>query len=191
MAAALARGFLAHDTGNRDEAIEAFATVDRYQFPDLDDGDIEIAATAFVDALWAKDDIELRHLSRGELDVEGLEEESYSPVKRELRKRAAVVGSDPGYAENKATAWQRHKVGGDYWTPFQRSQVYELRAALDDPSYPNKPRAGQSGPGPEPLRYVLAFELHDMKTEHHWRQGIDVMIPYFEKVLEVHNDESR
>jgi hypothetical protein len=190
MATALCRGFVAHDNGEREEAIEAFSTVDRNQFPKLDDGDVRLAATAFVDALWAKDDIEFRHLSEGEFDRDGIREASYSPVKRELRKRAAIVGADPRYAETKATAWRRHKAGGDYWTPFLRSQIYEVRAAIDEPEYPNKPRSGVSGPGPEPMRYMLAFELHDMRTEAHWKQGIDVMIPYFERILEEHRDES-
>lgn len=190
MATELARLFRAHDDGRREDAIEACLAVDELQFPTLDSDDVELAATAFVDALWAKDDIEFEYLHDGEIDREGLQEADYGRVSAKLRERAAIIGADPAYATTKAKAWRRHKAGGDYWTPFQQSQVYELRAALNDPTYPNKTRAGQSGPGPESVRYVLAFELHDMHTDHHWQQGVDVMVPYFRYILRNHADNS-
>lgn len=62
--------------------------------------------------------------------------------------------------------------------------MYEFRAAIGDPTYPRKGRGGRSGPGPEPMRYVLASELHDMNTKRHWEQGIEVLTPYFERILE-------
>lgn len=184
MAGELARGFRAHDRGFREKAVDAFAFVDEHQFAHLDEQEARLAATAFVDALWAKDEIEFQYLRNGELDADGLAEADYSPVREKLRRRAALLGADSDYAATKAEAWRHHKAGGDYWTPFQRSQVYELRAALGEPSYPDKPRAGQSGPGPEPLRYVLAFELHDMHTDDHWEQGERVLVPYFRYILE-------
>lgn len=186
MAEQLSAGFRAHDKGHREEAIEAFHAVDRHQFPDLNEEDTHLAATAFVDALWAKDEVEFQCLRDGALQIADLERADYSPVKQKLRQRASLVGADARYAATKAEAWREHKTGGDYWTPFGRSQVYELRAVLGDPEYPQKPRAGQSGLGPEAMRYVLAFELHDMHTERYWREGVSVMVPYYLKILESH-----
>jgi len=34
------------------------------------------------------------------------------------------------------------------------------------------------------MRYVLASELHDMNTKRHWEQGIELLVPYFERILE-------
>lgn len=190
MARQLSYGFKAHDKGMKQAAIDAFAAVDVRQFAHLDEGLARQAADAFVEALWAKDDLELTYMRGGGLDQEGLRRADYGPVRQKLRQRASLVGADPEYAVQKALAWKRHKTGGDYWTPFQRSQVYELRAALQDDSYPSKPRAGLAGPGPDAMRYALAFELHDMHTETHWEQGVQVMIPYFQRILEEHDDES-
>ena len=188
MAEQLSAGFRAHDKGHRTEAIEAFHAVDTYQFPDLDETDTHLAATAFVDALWAKDEVEFKCLRNGDLQVADLEQADYRPIKQKLRQRASLIGADSRYAATKAEAWRQHKTGGDYWTPFGQSQLYELRAALGDPNYPEKPRAGQSGLGPEAMRYVLAFELHDMHTERYWREGISVMVPYYVKILESHEE---
>ena len=187
----LARMFRSHDVGDRESAVEACRIIDERQFRSLDSEDAKLAARAFVDALWAKDDIELSQMRDGQIDPAGIRETDYAPVVAKLRQRAAILGLDHDYATTKALAWRRHKAGGDYWTPFQRSQVYEIRAALGDPAYPDKPRAGQSGPGPEPMRYALAFELHDMHTERHWQQGVEVMVPYFARILREHNNESR
>lgn len=185
----LSVGFRAHDKGLREEAIDAFHAVDALQFQYLDEEDVHLATTAFVDALWAKDEVEFRCLRDGELQTADVESADYSPVVQKLRQRASIIGADPRYAEKKAEAWRKHKSGGDYWTPFGWSQVYELRAALRDPDYPDKPRAGQSGPGPEPLRYVLAFELHDMHTEHRWREGVAAMVPYYETILRSYEND--
>ena len=183
MAEQLSVGFRAHDKGFRDEAIEAFGAVDELQFQYLDEEDVRLATTAFVDALWAKDEVEFECLRDGELKREAVADADYGPVTRKLRQRALIIGADSRYAEKKAEAWRRHKCGGDYWTPFGWSQVYELRAALRDPDYPHKPRAGRSGLGPEPLRYVLAFELHDMHADRCWSEGVTAMVPYFETIL--------
>ena len=165
-------------------AVEAFAAVDRRQFQYLSEAAVDLAASAFVDALRAKDEVEFGCLRDGALQRTAIENADYRRVTGKLRERAAIIGMDAQYAVEKTEAWRRHKAGGEYWTPFARSQVYELRAALSDPDYPHKPRGGQSGFGPEPFRYVLAFELHDMHTERHWREGIPVMVPYYEKILE-------
>lgn len=183
LAGQLARVGKAHDKGLYEEAIEACTFVDRHQFQYLDTEEARLAAKGFVDGLWEKDNVEFECLKHGEIDAEALAEADYSPVRGPLRQRAAVIGADPQYAVEKAKAWKRHKTGGDYWTPFLMSQVYELRSIFGD-RYPEKPRAGQSGPGPDPIRYLLAFELHDMKTETDWRQGIDAMVPYFAKILD-------
>jgi hypothetical protein len=188
MSESLAKVFRAHDNSNREDAIESLIEVDRRQFPTLDTDEVELASTAFVDALFAKDEIEFQQLTGGEIDATGLREADYSAALQKLRQRAVLIGADQQYAVEKVRAWRRHKVGGDYWTPFQQSQLYELRAALNDPEYPHKPRAGQSGPGPEAMRYALAFELHDMHTERHWLQGIRVMTPYFLRILSHHEE---
>lgn len=188
MAEQLSKGFKAHDVGKYEEAIDAFYEVDTLQFRHLDDDDAFLAAKAFVDALWAKDEIEFQCLRDGEIQVEDIKDADYSPVRQRLRQRASIIGADPRYAEKKAEAWRRHKCGGDYWTPYGWSQVYELRAALDDPLYPEKPRAGLSGLGPEALRYVLANELHDMHTEESWEEGLEVLVPYYLKILRSHTD---
>lgn len=186
LATALATMFQAHDRGDFGSAIELCEFIDTYQFPHLDEEAVAISARSFVGALRAKDRIEFAHLRGGDLDSRRLASADYSPVRTKLRTRASVIGADHRYADTKAEAWKRHKVGGDYWTPFMRSQLYELRAILRDPGYPNKPRAGRSGFGPEPVRYILAFELHDMKTPNHWSEGIQIMTPYFEKILTFH-----
>lgn len=179
----LAAGFQAHDRGSYSEAVEHFYTIDEYQFQSLEDDKLRLAATAFVEALKAKDEVEFQCLQHGDIQQEAIMAADYSPVRNKLRQRASIIRADSEYAIKKAEAWRRHKAGGNYWTPFGWSQVHELRAALQNPEYPLKPRAGKSGLGPEPLRYVLAFELHDMHTKRHWRQGIEVMVPYYENIL--------
>ncbi|MFC6973463.1 hypothetical protein ACFQL1_20015 [Halomicroarcula sp. GCM10025709] len=188
MAEHLAIVFRAHDNSNKEKAIEALQEIDKRQFPELSDDAVKLASEAFVNSLWEKDRIEFDHLKNGTIDRAGLRGADYSPAIQQLRQRATIIGADQRYAITKAEAWKQHKIGGDYWSPFQRSQVYELRAALDDPEYPDKPRAGQAGPGPEAMRYALAFELHDMHTERHWLQGVRVMTPYFTKILAHHED---
>ncbi len=188
MARQMCKGFVHHDRRNYDAAVEAFEFVDRLQFPHVESEDIHLAATAFVDALWAKDDVEIDHLRAGRLDRESLRGADWSPVRKEFRKRAALLGIEPEYATLKTDGWRQHKLGGDYWTPFQEAQILELRAALPEAEYPRKPKEGQSGPGPEALRYVLGVELHDMHTPHHWKQAEEAMTPYFEYVVSHHEN---
>lgn len=190
MARRICQGFLAHDRGDREGALEAFEFVDMLQFQHGDPTDIHLAADAFVDALWAKDDLELRYMRNGTLNEEGLADADWSPVRKKFRERAAALGIEQEYAKLKTEAWRRHKTGGDYWTLFQRAQLFELRAALQDPTYPRKPKEGQSGAGPEALRYALAVELHDMHTSRHWEQAEEAMIPYFEHVMTHHTNET-
>lgn len=188
MAEQVCRGFRFHDRRERERAVEAFAAVDRRQFDHLEATTARAAAAAYVDALWAKDEVEDSCTADGELDYDALAGADWSPVRAAFAKRAVLVGMDPRYAEASTLAWKRHKVGGDYARPMQRAQMYELRAALDDPGYPRKPHQGQSGFGPEAARYLLAVELHDMHTEGHWEQARDAMTPYFERIVRAHED---
>ena len=187
MAEQICLGFQAHDRKRRDEAIEAFGTVDALQFQHVDSETATHAATAYVEALWAKDDVEVDHMADGEIDDDDLAAADWESVREKFRERASIVGMDPRYAELSTTAWRNHKTGRDYWTTIQRAQVIELRAAMHDEEYPQKPRYGQSGFGPEAARYALAVELHDMHTDRHWQQAMDVMVPYFEAILEAHD----
>lgn len=189
MARKVCEGFLAHDRGDREAAVEAFEFVDALQFQDVESENVRLAAEGLVGALWAKDDLEVRHLRDGTLDREGLAEADWGPVRKRFRERAAALGIDQEYAELKTEAWRRHKTGGDYWTLFQRAQLLELRTALGDPSYPGKPKEGRSGFGPEALRYVLGVELHDMHTRRHWEQAADAMVPYFQRIVSQYTDE--
>lgn len=186
MAEQVCRGFRHHDRGNRDAAVEAFFAVDYRQFAHLDAAEARAAAEAYVDALWAKDRLEDRHRHAGGLDRDALAAADWGPVESAFRERAVHATIDPRYAERSTTAWLHHKTGRDYWTPMARAQVLELRAALQDPDYPQKPSDGLAGPGPEAMRYALAVELHDMHTEDHWSQAKAVMRPYYERVLEAH-----
>jgi hypothetical protein len=186
LAEQLCEGFVAHDERDRDRANDAFAEVDRGQFRHLDRTEARQAAVAYVDALWAKDRVEREHMVGGEIDRAALAEADWSPVASAFRRRAEIVGMDQRYATQSTVAWRNHKIGRDYWTPMRRAQMFELRAALQDPDYPEKPRYGQSGHGPEPARYALAVELHDMHTREHWKQAVETMQPYFETVLDAH-----
>jgi hypothetical protein len=183
----LGMGFVHHDERNRDAALEAFAAVDAFQFQHVSETTARRAATAYVDALWEKDDIEAACTDDGEYDREALEAADWSPVRESFARRADLVGTDPRYADRSTTAWRRHKTGGDYWTPMQRAQLYELRTALQDPDYPHKSRGGQSGCGPEPARYVLGVELHDTRR---FEEGLEAMTPYFERIAGAHGDWS-
>jgi hypothetical protein len=181
--------FLANDQGLKQQATVHCQNVDKLLFPHLTLEEVELASSAYVDALWEKDNIELECLQDGELNQENIKKADYSQVRKHLRTRASAIGADQRYAIEKTKAWRNHKAGGDYWTPYQNAQVHELRAALQNPNYPNKPKYGQSGPGPEPIRYVLAAELHDMHSEKYHEQAIEVLVPYFARILMSHNDE--
>ena len=172
-------GFVYHDKRKRGRAEDAFASVDQFQFRHVSEETAREAAVAYVDALWEKDRVEAECTADGSLDVEALAEADWSPVRDAFARRASLVGADPEYAELSTAAWRRHKIGGDYWTPMQRAQVRELRAALQDEEYPHKPRQGQSGPGPEAMRYALGVELHDTRR---FEEGQEIMTPYFERI---------
>ena len=190
MAKRVIEGFVAHDNGDYDGAVEAFYDVDRHQFPQLADDDIRLASIFYVDALFEKDEVEFQHLRGGGMDTDTLREADWTPVRKKFRMRAGVIGMDSRYALASTDAWRNHKVGGDYWGPIQEAQAIEIRAAIGDPDYPSKPKYGQSGYGPEPARYALAIELHDMHEARYVSQAVTVMEPYFEFILEHHYDES-
>ncbi|AWB27059.1 hypothetical protein [Halococcoides cellulosivorans] len=184
MARKICEGFQAHDRRNREAAIDAFAAVDRYQFDHLDAATAEQAATAYVDALWAKDSVE-DTIAGETVDPDALVDADWTPVERAFQRRAEVAGIDSAYAELSTIAWRNHKIGGDYWTPMMRAQAHEVQTALQAP-YPDKPRHGQSGFGPTATRYLLAVELHDMRSDHHWRLAHDVMVGYYDRILRSH-----
>lgn len=96
MAEQLGRGFLRHDQRKRDEAVEAFGNVDALQFPHLDERTAREAATAYVDALWAKDATEGACRVDGEIDPERLAAADWSDVEAAFARRAEVAGIDPG-----------------------------------------------------------------------------------------------
>jgi len=187
IAVRLGLGFMHHDERNRERAIEAFAEVDRFQFRHVSPETARKASVAYVDALWAKDDVEESCTVGDEIDRDALDDADWTPVRSAFERRASLVGIDPEYADLSTVGWRRHKTGGDYGTPLKRAQMYELRAALQDPEYPHKPRYGQSGFGPEAVRYELGVELHDMRK---YEQGVEAMTPYFERIQESHRERS-
>jgi hypothetical protein len=181
----LCKGFIHHDRRERQKSVEAFAAVDRLQFAHLDETVARRAAEGYVDALWVKDEIEESCRVDGELDPEALRAADWSEMTAAFERRADAAGIDPRYAELTTQAWIDHKLGGDYWTPMMHAQMLELRAALQDPTYPDKPRHGRGGFGPEPARYALGNELHDTRR---WEEAREVMTPYFERILDEHDD---
>ncbi|MFC4405374.1 hypothetical protein [Haloarchaeobius iranensis] len=183
LARQLCLGFKHHDDREREQAVEAFAAVDTVQFQHVSEETARRAAVAYVDALWAKDEVERACMVDGEIDDATLARADWSDVRAAFARRASLVDMDARYAEQSTVAWRRHKVGGDYWTPMKRAQLHEYRAALQEPDYPDKPRYGQSGYGPEPARYLLGVELHDTRE---WEQAQQVMTPYFERILQEH-----
>ncbi len=199
MARKVIEGMRRHDRRDREGAVEAFLAVDRRQFAHADEAATREAAVAYVDALWAKDEVERAHTEEGEINgtvrPEALAAADWSPVESALQRRATAVGIDPAYAELVTEAWREHKTGGDYWSPYMDAQRLELRAAIGDEQYPHKPRHGRHGPGPEPVRYVLAVELHDIfnptgrteetihSTERVARETVAAMRPYYERIL--------
>ncbi|MFB6083719.1 MAG: hypothetical protein ABEJ94_05690 [Halorientalis sp.] len=180
-------GFVAHDERDRMAAVKAFATVDDAQFQHVDGATARRAAVAYVNALWKKDEIEAAHETGEGFDREALDAADWGPVRENFAERARLLGIDEDYADLSTTAWRRHKTGGDYWTPIMHAQTLELRVAMGNPEYPDKPRYGQSGFGPEPTRYALAVELHDFRSADHVEQGTEVMTPYYEAILRAHD----
>lgn len=184
----LCQGFIHHDNKDRQEAIAAFAAVDRVQFSHLDEDEIRRAAEGYVDALWAKDDVEdgCRFEGNGAIDPAKIPESDWSPVQEAFERRAEAAGIDERYAALTTEAWIQHKTErGDYWTPTMHAQMLELRAVLQTDDYPAKPRSGQGGFGPEPTRYALGIEYHDARQ---WEKARDAMIPYFQFILDNKTD---
>lgn len=180
----LFEGYQCHDERDREGAIAAFTYVDDFQFDHLSTADARAAATALVDSLWAKDDVEGSSVRNGSVDCpDELAQADWSAVDDALRRRARIVGMDETYATQTVRGWKRHKVGGDYAVPLLEAQQLEVKAALRDDAYPEKDRAGQSGFGELPARYLVAVELHDVRSELSRRRIVEVMTPYFETIL--------
>jgi len=192
---ALAKGFVEHDQRNREGAVEAFQTVDEFQFPFLDTEKTTNAARAYVDALWTKDKIEDRtRCSNGLLDLTQLAAASYGPVEDAFARRAQITGADAGYATHKKEAWRQHKLGGDYWTHLLHGQKAEIRATLRDEEYPQKDRCGLPGFGTLPVLYLFGVELHDTVdtrseiADQTYAFGIDVLTSYFERIQQLYSN---
>lgn len=180
----LGRGFIEHDQRNRAEAVDAFAAADGQQFAHIDDTAVRDAAEAYVRALWRKDEIEDQCRVDGNIDPEQVAGADWSPVEDAFRERADIIGADARYATLSTQGWVEHKAGGDYWTPLMEAQQYEIQAAMQKRTYPEKPRSGTGGFGPEPARYVVGVELHDMRR---YEEAASVMLPYFEQILAAHD----
>lgn len=179
-AKSVCRGFYEHDQRNRQECINAFVKADRVQFSHMNESDILDASEALVDTLWKKDQVEDSCRVKGDIDSEKVAGADWSGVEDSFRRRADIIGADPRYATLSTEGWRQHKAGGDYWTPLMEAQMYEIQAALQDYDYPNKPRSGTSGFGPEPARYVVGVELHDTRR---YKEAVELMIPYFRYIL--------
>lgn len=184
LAESVCRGFVTHDRRDRDACVAAFFEVDRNQFAHLSEREAHAAATAYVDALWAKDAVEAPFVREdGTLDRERLDAADWGPVEECLERRAAIVGMDPEYARATTEGWRKHKTGGDYWTPHMTAQLHEVRVALDDPGYPHKRGSSPTGLGPLPARYLVCIELHDLKRDERWTEAVDVMHGYYADLL--------
>jgi len=185
MARKICTGFQHHDNGNYDEAVEDFTFVDTYQFPHLTEEEARACATAYVDALFAKDDIEDEYTDEnGDYKLYELRTADWSPVRDAFLRRAKIAGMDEAYAFYSTLAWRKHKVGGDYWSPMMNAQKIEFQCATGNQKYPEKPSDGEQGMGPDPARYLVGVELHDMHTEEDWKQAAVVMTPYFQNILD-------
>lgn len=189
MARELCAGFRYHDRGEREAAVESFAAVDRRQFAQVDDDAARTAARAYVDALWAKDDLEVDHMDGDRIDPDSIRDGDWGSVHDALVERAATADIDREYATATTRAWRNHKANRDYWTPMLRAQLLEYRAAVGDEGYPTKPSDGQEGFGAAPVRYLLGVELHDRHTREHWEEAIRVMQPYYRRILRAHRED--
>lgn len=190
LARKLRDGYRRHDSRDRAGAIVVFTHLDRCQFPHLSGAEARAAATALVDALWEKDAVEEPYVTDGVVEQPGaLAAADWSGVETALDRRAEAAGIDPAYATLTTTGWKRHKIGGDYATPILEAQRLEVEAALRTDTYPQKSRAGLSGFGELPARYLVAVELHDDRTPEAADRVIDVMTPYFETILEAQGED--
>lgn len=185
LARALFDAYRCHDARDRAGAIEGFAFVDVHQFPHLSEPDGHASATALVDALWEKDRVEEPYVTNGVVECpEAIARADWSGVEAALQRRARIIGMPVTYASWTTTAWIRHKSGGDYVLPVLKSARHEVQAALGTDTYPDKPRGGQSGFGELPTRYLVAVELHDLRTPQAGERIVEVLTPYFETILE-------
>lgn len=185
MALEVCKGYRAHDNRDRAAAIDSFAYVDDAQFDHLTSLEARDAATALVDALWAKDELETHFVTDGVVERSAeLSQADWIEVEAALCRRARIIGMDEAYGRLTTESWKQHKVGGQYSVPVLEAQRIEVRAALGDDQYPAKARAGRSGYGELPARYLVAVELHDDRSERAQRRIVDVMTPYFETILE-------
>ena len=185
LAVQVCKGYRAHDDRDRSTAIDSFAYVDDAQFEHLSTDEAREAATALVDALWAKDDVEESFVIDGVVERPAeLAQADWSAVEAALCRRARIVGMDETYGRLTTESWKQHKVGGEYSLPVLEAQRLEVGAAIGTDSYPSKDRAGRSGFGELPARYLVAVELHDKRSERAQKRIVEVMTPYFETILD-------
>ena len=189
MAEQMCIAFMYHDRREWGMGVRALYQTERLQFPFLSTHDAYEVARLYMKALWEKDVVEAEHIDGLDVDVEGLRNADWSPVVEPLVRRAELVGADPLYGVKTAAGWCEHKVGGDYWTPMMQAQHAEIRAAVGDPEYPEKPKYGQAGFGHLPAVYIAGVDCHDFHTESHWRRAVDLMTLYFQEILDAQPDE--
>jgi hypothetical protein len=179
-AEAICQGMILHDRREYRGAIDSFTETDVIWF-DVDDETARNAATAYVDALRLKDEIE-RHN-----DLIGLGE--WDQVEGAFRRRAEALGINRAYAPLTTDAWMAHKLEENYWTPFLLAQQLVVQAATGIEDYPRKESDARHGLGPEPARYLLSVELHDLHDEQRWEEAAANMTTYFETILRLREDE--
>lgn len=188
MAETLCEGLRRHDNRDRSGSVDAFHYVDARQFAHLSESESRAAAEAYVDGLWRKDEVEQPYASDGRIvDLDGLAQADWSPVVDELERRARIVGMDPAYATLTTDSWKRHKVGGDYWTPILHAQKIECAVAFAGDRATAETSTRPDAIGHLPARYLVGVELHDLHTEGHWHQAVEIMTPYFEAILDSHD----
>lgn len=186
----LCEGFVAHDKRDRDRALTAFIAVDRGQFPWLGEVEARRTAGAFVDALWEKDAIESPYTVERDLkDLDRLAAADWDRVYAPLKRRAEIIGMSTEYAAHTTEAWRQHKTGGDYWTPTLIAQNHEISAAIGE-RLPEGTGFGHSEHGHLAARYLVGVELHDMHSDQHWEQAIDLMTVYFAEMLTLKEQRS-
>jgi len=179
-AKAICKGMQEHDRGKYRDAIKSFTVADQIWFG-VDEQTARKAATAYVDALRLKDEIEKHN------ELIGLGE--WDQVERAFRRRANALGIDRGYAVLTTEAWKAHKLEEDYWTPMLLAQQLVVQAATGNEDYPPKDSDAQHGFGPEPTRYLLGVELHHLHEKDRWAEAVENMTTYFERILELRNDD--
>lgn len=179
----LCRGFVLHDEGGYEQAVDAFAVADKIWF-DVDEETARRSAQAYVDALRAKDEIEEQVANQKQLAYT-----DWSPVYDALRTRGVTLDINQTYAHFTKQAWKHHKTGDDYWAYILKAQQLVVQAAVGDDDYPHKDSDGLNGYGPEPTLYLVGVECHDCHDSERWEQAVRVMTEYFQQIIRLRGDD--